>query len=105
MAEKPQGRSYLPPETPDLEPSGLATFSLFAGLAGWLVFPFFGGLAAVFLGHRARLDIARSRGKLGGDRMAVAGLLLGYSNVLICAVGIMCIAAWLLLPALDQLFR
>ena len=58
------------------EKSGKATASLVCGL----VFFFWPAtaLAAVILGHLALSDIKKSAGRLAGQGMAVAGLVLGY---------------------------
>ncbi len=37
-----------------------------------------GSLLAIILGHMARTDIRNSNGKLTGDGIAVAGLIIGY---------------------------
>ena len=57
----------------------MAVVSLVCGIAAWVICPFVAGLIAVFTGHAARGEIARS-GE-GGDGLAVAGLILGYLNV------------------------
>jgi hypothetical protein len=99
----PTGRSYLPPETPEIQPSMLALYALGAGVAGWSLIPFFGGLAAIILGHKARLEIAKSGGKLTLDNLAVIGLVLGYSNLIAVACGIIFTAGFFLIPAMYQL--
>lgn len=70
----PTGSPYAPP-LPYLRTSGLAIASLVLGLLwiGWL-----GSLLAIIFGHQARTEIRRSGGQVGGDGMAVAGLVLGY---------------------------
>ena len=60
--------------------SPLAIISLIAGLAGLI---FFGSLIAVICGHIARANIRDSDGALGGEGLALAGLLLGYLGLLI----------------------
>jgi hypothetical protein len=66
----------------------LALFSLIAGICSWVFLPFIAAVAAVVMGHMARKQIAESNGTQGGDGMAVAGLILGYSHlVLSCLAG------------------
>jgi hypothetical protein len=103
MTDFPPARSYLPPEIPVIQLSRLALYSLFAGVAAWALIPFFGALAAIFLGHKARLEIARSQGKLTGDGLAVTGLALGYANAVACACGVFCVAGLFLLPVIESL--
>jgi len=59
-----------PPET-----SGMAIGSLVSGIFSFF-FP--AAIAAIVLGHIARSNIRKSAGRLTGDGMALAGLILGY---------------------------
>jgi len=59
--------------------SPLAIVSLVAGILGWTVFPLFGSIAAVITGHLAKKEIRESAGRLNGDGMATAGVILGYT--------------------------
>ena len=102
MAISPEGRSYLPPEEPPFTTSGLAVYSLAMGLTAWILLPLLAGIAAIVLGHKARLEIARSAGRLTGDGLAVAGLVMGYANVAFVALIIACLAGILLLPVLEK---
>lgn len=43
-------------------------------------------LAAIILGHLSRGEIRRSGGKLKGEKMALAGLILGYAGVVVLPV-------------------
>ena len=67
------------------------------GVLGWTLIPIVGGIIAVITGHMAKKDIRQSEGLLGGDGIATAGLILGYSNL---AVGLCACLALLLFPAL-----
>ncbi len=58
--------------------SSLAIVSLIFGILG--IF-FFGSLIAVICGHIARSNIRQSQGKLVGDGMALAGLIMGYLSL------------------------
>jgi hypothetical protein len=72
--------------------SDAAVASLICGILGWSFLPFVGAVLAVILGHMARTDIKRSNGRLGGDTLAVFGLLLGYASLALIAVGIILLA-------------
>ncbi len=50
--------------------------SMITGIFG-LIF-FFPSIAAIILGHISRSEIRRSGGRLKGDGMAIAGLVMGY---------------------------
>lgn len=58
--------------------SGLAIASLVCGIAAWVIFPVVAAIAAVVTGHLAKKEIRESGNSLGGDGMALAGLLMGY---------------------------
>ena len=67
------------PPAPTLGPaetSGKARASLVTGIFGLLFFPI--AIAAIILGHMSRSEIRQSNGRLKGDGMATAGLVMGY---------------------------
>jgi type IV pilus assembly protein PilA len=73
-----QGPAPTPPATyvADGETSGKALASLVTGIFGLLFFPI--AIAAIILGHTSRSEIRKSNGRLKGDGMATAGLVMGY---------------------------
>jgi hypothetical protein len=66
------------PVVPPKKDSGLAIASLVCGIAAWIIFPVVAAIAAVVTGHLAKKEIRESGNTLGGDGMALAGLLMGY---------------------------
>jgi hypothetical protein len=56
--------------------SNLAIASLVLGISAF--FFCVTGIAGIILGHMARREIRLSNGQLGGDGMAVAGLVMSY---------------------------
>ena len=89
-----------PPPYPDRVPpptSSLSLTSLIMGIVGWVLLPVVGSIIAVITGHMAKKEIRESGGLLGGDGMATAGLILGYSNI---ALGVCGCLTLLLFPAL-----
>lgn len=65
----------------------MAQISAIAGIGSWIVFPVLGAIIAIVCGHIARKEIRESGGTQGGDGMAVLGLALGYSHlVMSCLV-------------------
>jgi hypothetical protein len=70
-----------------VETSGWAIFSLIAGLLGWMGVVGVGGLAAIIAGHIAKGQIRNSHGRMGGNGLATAGLVLGYLNVGLAVIG------------------
>jgi len=64
--------SYSPPT------SSMAVVSLVAGILGLSLFPFVGSIVAVITGNMAKNEIRDSRGALGGEGLAKAGVILGW---------------------------
>ena len=71
--------------------SNLAIISLVSGILGWTFLPFVASLVAIVTGHMARAEIRRSAGTMEGDGLAMAGLVLGYSMLIISLVGLLLI--------------
>jgi len=70
--------------------SALAVVSLVSGILGWLPLPVIGSIIAIVTGHLARGEIRRDPGRLEGDGMALAGLILGYGAL---ALGVFALLA------------
>jgi type II secretory pathway pseudopilin PulG len=89
-----------PITTPEPEPKtdGKAIGSLILGILSLLCFSFLTGIPAIILGHISRSSIRQSMGRLKGEGMALAGLIMGYISVTIIPV-ILIIAA-IAIPAL-----
>ena len=92
MTSEPTLPPPLPPAAPmspaatSRHTSSLAVISLVAGIVSWLLLPFVAGLAAIICGHMARSEIRNSNGALEGDGLAIAGLVLGWINVVLCVL-------------------
>lgn len=77
---------------------------------GWTLIPVVGGIIAIITGHLAKKEIRQSDGLLGGEGVATAGLVLGYSNL---GLGLCVCLALILFPTLlagvwtfsDRLFN
>jgi hypothetical protein len=92
MSETPEPHNNAPAPT-----TSFATTSLIMGVLGWTLIPIVGGIIAIITGHMAKRDIRQSDGILGGEGIATAGLILGYSNL---ALGACACLALLLFPTL-----
>src|SRR6266852_2117927 len=73
------------------EKSGKATASLVCGIL--LCLSPFSSAAAVVLGHLALSDIKNSAGRMAGQGVAVAGLVLGYVGLVFFVPMVLIIAA------------
>ena len=92
--------SYPPPYVPYGQPvqpgpppptSGKATTSLVLGLVSLFLCGFFTGIPAIVVGISARREIRRSEGRLGGDGLALGGIITGVLGTLwmLIAAGIL----------------
>jgi type II secretory pathway pseudopilin PulG len=71
-------QQYQPPKT-----DGGAIASMVLGIASFvLCLSFLSGIPAVIVGHISRSKIKKSGGRLKGDGIALAGLILGYISFL-----------------------
>jgi hypothetical protein len=71
---------YYPPAP--TRTSTWAIISMVGGILGWLGLFGLGGLVGIICGHVAQSEIKKSAGTITGNGMAVAGLILGYLNVI-----------------------
>ena len=80
--------SYDTQETYEVPNSSMAIISLIAGILGFTLFPFLGSIVALVTGYMARKEIQESDGKIGGDGMATAGLIMGWIGIGLSAIGL-----------------
>ena len=82
----------------EAQTDGKATGSLILGILSLLCFSFLAGIPAVILGHISRKNIRQSMGRLKGDGMALAGMIMGYISF--AAIPLMLIIAAIAIPNL-----
>lgn len=100
-----QQASFEPQIPPPTQSSTLATISLIAGILTWFLLPILGALIAIITGHLAKREIRESAGRLTGDGLATAGLVLGYLQLLLIVVPVCVIVILALLgPAIGDVF-
>ncbi len=61
--------------------SAWSIISLISGIANFVGFPFWGALVALITGYIGKSEIEKSHGRIGGDRLAKAGLVLGWIGI------------------------
>jgi hypothetical protein len=102
MTTEPMPQPSFPPPVAEPGPassratsstSTLAVISLVCGILGWTIMPMLGSLVAVITGHLARSEIRASQGRLEGDGLALAGLVLGWASI---AIGVLMVIGVLL---------
>lgn len=73
-----------------------AIMSLVFGIVSWCGLFFIGGIVAIVCGHIARGEIrAAAPGSVDGDGMALAGLILGYVNVVLSVLAFLAVFLFL----------
>lgn len=80
--------SYMNQVQGAVRTSALAIWSLVLGILGLLCFSCLTGIPAIICGHLGRSKIKQSNGTLGGEGLALAGLILGYAGTVITTIGI-----------------
>lgn len=68
--------------------STAAIVSLILGIVAWFALPLLGAIGAVIAGHMARREIRAANGRISGDGLALIGLILGYVQLGLTAVGL-----------------
>lgn len=85
-----QGQYYQQPAgyAPQVVPNNpMAIASLVSGILSWVFLPVIGAIVAVVTGHLARGEIRRAGGRFAGDGMAIVGMVLGYAQIAMFALG------------------
>ena len=78
----------------DVRDSRLAIVSLVAAIAGWSFLPVIGGVIAIITGYLAKKEIQDSEGRLRGDGLATAGIVIGSACVAAATLLVIAVAAW-----------
>jgi len=96
----------MPPLPIQKKDSGLAIASMVSGLVGWTFLPFIGAVVAIITGHLAKKEIRDSGGAIGGDGMALAGLIMGYVQLGLILLAVICFITFFaaMIPAINNGF-
>jgi len=84
-------RSTEPRPYPVVRTSGLAIAALICSIVGWVGCYLIGPIVGVVLGYQARKQIRESGGRLTGEGLATAGIILGWLGiglVLLAVIGL-----------------
>src|SRR5436853_444777 len=84
--------------TPEPQTDGKAIGSLVCGILSLVCFSFLTGIPAIVLGHISRSSIRNSMGRLKGEGMALAGLIMGYISIVL--IPVILIVATIAIPSL-----
>jgi hypothetical protein len=84
----PQSGPAMPPKT-----ASLAVWSLVLGILSLLCFSILTAVPAVICGHKALNRIKNSSGTLGGNGLAIGGLVTGYFGIVMAIFCIPMLAA------------
>jgi Domain of unknown function (DUF4190) len=85
--QQPYYGAYPGPMAPPT--NGWAIASLVCAITAWFLFPIIGAIAGIICGHVALGEIKRSEGRYEGRGMAIAGLVISYTQIALAA----CLAA------------
>lgn len=81
--QPPSEQQYAPTEM-----NVWALISLISGILAWLGIFGLGAIVAIVAGHVAKSQIKTSYGRMSGDGLATAGLVLGYLNLALTVVAL-----------------
>ncbi|MGC1547407.1 MAG: DUF4190 domain-containing protein [Rhodanobacter sp.] len=88
--------SYQPPAY--RATNALAVISMAFGISAWCILPFIGAIVAIICGHLARGEIRRApAGSMEGDGFAIAGLVLGYVQLILTVLAGLILIAFVML--------
>jgi hypothetical protein len=82
------GEPYYTPSPAATQTSGMAIGSLIASILGLTLFPTIGSIIGLILGYMARNQIRDSRGTMGGEGLAKAGIIIGWIGIALAVIGI-----------------
>jgi hypothetical protein len=88
-----------------LPTSSLATVSLAAGIAGFVMLPVLASIVALWAGYQARKETRAQPPLASGDGMATAGIVMGYIQLALACVGALCLivyAVWFVFVIVQQ---
>jgi len=91
-----------PYQQPPPPTSGMAIASLVISILGLIGTLGFGSIIGLILGYIAKQQIAESQGRLGGEGVAKAGIILGWIGVGVAVVA-MCIGLFTVLIPLFSI--
>lgn len=84
---------YPAPYPTVIQTNGLSTASLILGILAFFCMGPLASIPAIICGHMARKQIAESGGMQTGAGMALAGLILGYANLVLMSFYIIAMVA------------
>jgi hypothetical protein len=87
----PLNSGYAP--TMQAQTNAWAVISLVSSVLAWVGLFGVGGVVGVIAGIVARNQIKASNGAQTGDGIALAGIILGATNIAITCIGILCVMA------------
>ena len=95
MSDYPAHPQHPPAFQQPTETSSLAILSLVTGIGAWVILPVIGAIIAIVTGHLARREVRNSLGRLTGNGLATAGLVLGYSQLAVSLCALCALFLWL----------
>jgi uncharacterized membrane protein YjgN (DUF898 family) len=76
-----------------------AVISMILGILSLVSFSILAGIPAIILGKMSRNNIRASSGRLGGEGMATAGIVMGWVSVALLGLGVLVVLAIIIFAA------
>ncbi|MDY6875740.1 MAG: DUF4190 domain-containing protein [Chloroflexota bacterium] len=93
------------PSSATPQTSGMAVGSLIASIVGFTIVPIIGGIVGLILGYIARKQIRESEGTFTGAGLALAGIIMGWIQVVLLGLPICAIVVLTLMgPSVGGIF-
>jgi hypothetical protein len=93
----PEWQQSSPQPNPNWQPgpgtAGKAIAALILSIVGLVLCPYVFSVLALVFGYMARGEIKRSGGRLGGDGLALAGIIIGWGSIAIWTLFIIAVYA------------
>ena len=93
QSQEPQSQPQWGDQQQQWQPSpqtpGSATAALILGICGIVLCPLICGPLAIVYGNKAKGEIRSSNGRLGGQGLAQAGVVMGWIGVAFAVLGIL----------------
>jgi hypothetical protein len=78
-----------------------AVISLISGIANFIGLPFYGAVAALITGYVSKHEIEKSNGRLEGERMSKAGIILGWIGIAFAILSV-CLAVLVIMGVIGS---
>ena len=97
-----QGIPPPPLPYPVPQTNGAAVASLILSVVSWFAISILGSIPAVICGHIGLSTVKNNSQTVGGKGMAIAGLIIGYLNIVASAIVVLIVVTNYVVPSLRE---